>query len=860
MENFQMLSDKFTVPSLPPICVLRNELVNIFQQEGNKRVIFVSAPAGYGKTVSALLWLGNSEHIPIWIGLDTYDNSPAIFYKLLCTGILSIQPDNKAMEEILRSSSFTSSPVEHTIRLLAEFIPDGRKYAIILDDLHLITNEELLKSLFLVHKRLPLSFITLVLTRNIITDEHIEVIGREKIAIITAERLTFSSNEIQEYFQHSGQSISLEEARTMHDDSDGWPIGVQSLVISGQRELKGSKIQVLENYIKRQLWEQWDADLQDFLLKTSTVDEMSPDLCNQLLGREDSQKILEHLYASNVFIRKTSERTYQYHDLFLAFLHTTLEQASHIDTFKLYQQAAEWFFNQGDYFLATNYYIKIGSQEGITNCLTQLRKYGLHHNIEQLLTFTKKYILDKLPDEFISDNIELIGRCAVACFWNGDSKRFIHYTDILYDNIDKEIKINSKHTEEISTLMEVLSFFRALDFRIPLYHFSVEHVKNLPTKKLLAKQESQRPNVRSITHNLPLMHRSMRDHSELAVNMEERIPVLKATFVLVIGKEYYTLLECLQAGLYYEKNMLTTALAHGKLAFEKYEEDFSIGVKLCVHMILATVLSAMGKTVEALHETEEIEKLIEIEHAEYLYPNLLAITTKEKLWRGDQIIAKEWLDHYFITEKTRLEFYKIYQHFTTARAYLVLGETNLAKRYILKLKKMGTAYQRPLDIAEAGVLQAILEWSLGYKKEAQNILEEVLISMQEYKFVRVVANEGAAVLPILKKLTVELKKKKNKGKLDTHFLNEVTTAAQVQAKRFKGIAANIKREDTVELSKQQKHILTLMDKGYNSREIAEETGLTIHTIKSHRAAAYRKLDVHNATDAVTKAKELGLIE
>ena len=45
----------------------------------------------------------------------------------------------------------------------------------------------------------------------------------------------------------------------------------------------------------------------------------------------------------------------------------------------------------------------------------------------------------------------------------------------------------------------------------------------------------------------------------------------------------------------------------------------------------------------------------------------------------------------------------------------------------------------------------------------------------------------------------------------------------------------------------------------SNAEIAEETGLSIPTIKSHTAAAYRKLDVHTAMDAVLKARELGLI-
>jgi DNA-binding NarL/FixJ family response regulator len=64
----------------------------------------------------------------------------------------------------------------------------------------------------------------------------------------------------------------------------------------------------------------------------------------------------------------------------------------------------------------------------------------------------------------------------------------------------------------------------------------------------------------------------------------------------------------------------------------------------------------------------------------------------------------------------------------------------------------------------------------------------------------------------------------------------------------------------VKLSKQQKHILNLLAKGYKYKEIMDLTGLTIHTVKSHATAAYGKLDVNNSMDAVLKARELGLIE
>ena len=54
-------------------------------------------------------------------------------------------------------------------------------------------------------------------------------------------------------------------------------------------------------------------------------------------------------------------------------------------------------------------------------------------------------------------------------------------------------------------------------------------------------------------------------------------------------------------------------------------------------------------------------------------------------------------------------------------------------------------------------------------------------------------------------------------------------------------------------------MLKLLARGLRNAEIADECGLTLPTVKSHVQAAYRKLDVHSAPDAVLKARELGLL-
>jgi ATP/maltotriose-dependent transcriptional regulator MalT len=64
-ENY-FLSNKFTLASLPENVMPRTELLPLYDKAAGSRFVFVSAPAGSGKTVSALLWLEHSgrENVP----------------------------------------------------------------------------------------------------------------------------------------------------------------------------------------------------------------------------------------------------------------------------------------------------------------------------------------------------------------------------------------------------------------------------------------------------------------------------------------------------------------------------------------------------------------------------------------------------------------------------------------------------------------------------------------------------------------------------------------------------------------------------------------------------------------------------
>jgi DNA-binding CsgD family transcriptional regulator len=66
--------------------------------------------------------------------------------------------------------------------------------------------------------------------------------------------------------------------------------------------------------------------------------------------------------------------------------------------------------------------------------------------------------------------------------------------------------------------------------------------------------------------------------------------------------------------------------------------------------------------------------------------------------------------------------------------------------------------------------------------------------------------------------------------------------------------------DDLGISKREFEVLGLMAEGYSNQEIAEKTFLSINTVKTHISNLFVKLDVKRRTQAISRAKELNLLQ
>ena len=854
-----ILSDKFAPATLPDVCAPRLRTVDAIERVSRKRFVYVAAPAGSGKTISTLLWIEQAKRSTVWIGLDRYDDVPSVFYKLLATGLYSTQPENAAMRAMLVDPSFSASPVEHAMRLVEAMQRPQRRSAVVFDDFHLIENREIVKSLPSVLRLLPSTFAVLLLSRTPPPNAWRESDAETAPTVLGASELAFSKDEIRQYYNALGRFPTPSEVNKLHTATEGWAIGVAALAKAGPAaSLEHGRM--LEHYFAEQVWSTWDDDLRAFCLATSIADEFDGELARLLTGRDDAIEVMGGLARTNTFLMRLHGDTYRFHHLFLDFLRQKAE-CERTDHAELCKRAAEHFRVRGDYTRALRFWLESGEFGGMDTYLVLFLFENNRGSVADYADFLRTLDIDALPDSAYRECPPLRVLAAWFAYLTSQRERFEYHLDELYRALPR-IAASDPRFVEFAILAYSVDHRTTIIEKAKRFGFFARFVKRFTPEGLATK-------IASFTHNLPYPHRSNLDYSAIALE-KGGMDLLGRTFSPLLGTEWRYIYPLIPACFDYERNRLSEALSGFESTQAALIPENKEDGRLCVMLMKHVTLWQLGRAAEADSALAELAAYAAGEAPHFL-PNLKAYRAKLALFGADEDAARTWLDEYFVTETNRIELVRVFQHFTTARALVVLGRASEAEALIERLLAFGRDFNRPLDAGEAGALKASLLWASGRTDEAAHVLAEALVTLGPYGFVRVVADEGASVVPVLEHLAeqgephIRVDGAPNgfgaDGAPDSAFVGQVLAAARERAQRFCGMTARFgESEQTVALSPQQKLMVELLSRGMKKPEIAQRTGLSLSTVKSHMGALYQKLGVHSAMDAVLKARELGLVE
>jgi LuxR family maltose regulon positive regulatory protein len=818
--------------------------MKMFDNAANASIVFLCAPAGFGKSVSTRLWLQHAGCEFSWIGLDEYDNATSVFYRLLGEAILLCAPDNPAMEEIFHDPSFSTAPVEHTIRGLSEYRADGVKRALVLDDYHLITNKEIRKSLPLVLMRLPQPYVVVITSRNPYEMETRAFSPRNGGACISTSDLRFKADEARDFFSNKRMPLSDYQIDSLLKATGGWAFGINAV---SQADVITSGILndvTLNDYLNDQIWDQWDKPLQDFLLKLSVVDEINPELVALLTQTNSAQALalLEEASQKSAFILPVADGVYRCHSLFLRFLREKAA-AEKVDTVPLHEKATEWYLSKERYYEARHHAILSGDAELMLRAV-QISQQYTNPSFDYYVDFFESFNRDELPDALLNKYPFLLTSPIVYNYLYGDKETLGHYLDRLYG-------LYPYIEENFPSYLEPALSMSVMDPRVP----ATEQLDRF--KDWWAKIDwVEHVTAASITFHFPLTHRSLLDYSELTDG--KHFDLFKNTLGHM-AKKYYPMMEdCIRAGLRAEQLLFAEAAEILKpllikLRIENDENATPPEFVFAAYMLSVLLEFEMGNVAASQAEIRRAEEMIKRRGAEYLSHNMQAVKIRAAIERGQTADAKEWLELYG-SDDERPMLFKIYRHLTSVRAHILMEDYEKAEACARTVREIARNFRRPIDAAESGVLVAICRWQRGDREEAALILRRVIREILPFGFLRVIADEGKAVQPILRKIQRELPEEE---KQMHQAVSRLLTAAERIGRYRRGLT-NPQKNKPITLTRQQAKLLALSKQGLTRAEIAETMGLSVHTVKAHLQILYRKLGVHSAMEAILKAEQLGI--
>lgn len=214
----------------------RNGLMDLFDKLTEKKLIYIHAPAGYGKSYSARMWLEKTGRQSAWISMsESAGQKPAEFCERLLSALGALQPENSDLKEITAQKSFASAPFAYMDKAVKAFcsVLAGGSYTLVIDDLHLVTDKSILKVLPELISRLTERITVLLLSRNDPPDNFSELVLKENLAMVNADSLKFSRGEIRELFTDHGQQISIKQSEEVLAATGGWAIGLNAIMLSG---------------------------------------------------------------------------------------------------------------------------------------------------------------------------------------------------------------------------------------------------------------------------------------------------------------------------------------------------------------------------------------------------------------------------------------------------------------------------------------------------------------------------------------------------------------------------------------------------------------------------------------------------
>ncbi|MBI2886188.1 MAG: tetratricopeptide repeat protein [Chloroflexi bacterium] len=339
--------------------VRRQRLLDLLHRNFHRKLLVVTAPAGYGKTTLAASFAEDSEVPTCWLSLDEWDQDAARFLEYLVASLQRqfLGVGDKTLDALYRSGA---APMElpQLVGMLASEIYTGipECFLLVLDDVHTVEGSRpVATALDMFLHRLPENCRVLMLSRSPVGLASLpRMVANQEAVRLTASDLAFTRDEVAEFLTLHGLRVSQAEAETLSNQCEGWIAGIALAALSGGSTTfptSGAGVAADSawcDYMMAEVYGKLPKATRAFLRRSSIFDELRPSHCRAILSVKNPERRLTSLCESLQLVTRLEsqgEALYRYHSLFRSFLLRTLRQDE--EEFRdLHRKAGSYFVAQ----------------------------------------------------------------------------------------------------------------------------------------------------------------------------------------------------------------------------------------------------------------------------------------------------------------------------------------------------------------------------------------------------------------------------------------------------------------------------------------------------------------------------------
>ena len=665
------------------------------------------------------------------------------------------------------------------------------------------------------------------------------------MTVLEADDLLFDAGDVRRLFQLSGANVTDSEIDGILKESVGYPLGVAitARCMSPNKpwtpELVARVFHEVFLYFETAIYRRFDLPVRRFLLELAPFESFDLEMARMVSGDPHAGERLDWIFRYTTMLRYDDCQRFHFWSGFRAFLLWEMEREYTEEKRKaLISRGGLYYELKEDYAHALECYTSGGDHSKVSELL--VRNAELHPGMGHYAEMEKYY--RSLPEAEILASPSLMQGMSMLCAlvmdyegserWYGELQKFVEHCG-RQDAAGKQAR----------------GRLAWLDISLPQ-----RGVKGLTETipavfRLLTNKEVALPSF-SVTSALPSIMNGGKDFSEWSKKDDLLYKTLRLPVEAVLGRDSVCLADCAIAESKFEKGEDVAGRMLSLLPqMNEVRNHGTSDMEFAVSGLLARSQLANGQPTDARRTIEVLRECFAERGLTRFLPNMDAMLCRIDMHTSDLDAVDAWYREKAPCEPTHLNVMRRYQYLTQAMVEIMQNRPDAALLTLSPMEPYIQNCDRIIDGIHLNVLTAI---TLHRKRDEQwrGRLTEALDAAAEYSFITTVSMYGTAVLPLLEALDWDGDKK---------WYKQIMAAVRKQAAFYPHFLVP-RLAPGEELTPTELQILHLLCADKSNAEIAQIMDVKLPTVKTHVSHILDKLDVKRRAEARTAAKKLHLVQ